>query len=150
MRVARPTVSIEALLRFYRDGLGLAVIGSFQDHEGFDGFMLGMPGSSYHLEFTCKRGHNPGLAPTQDNLLVFYLPDNTEWQAAVDRMVAHGYTIRPRNELSTGLDTEFARRFAKQHRCFSQQVFSSFFLLGLVFVFSHFLVRCWNVLRHVG
>jgi hypothetical protein len=43
------------------------------------------------LEFTCKRGHNPGLAPTQDNLLVFYLPDNTEWQAAVDRMVAHGY-----------------------------------------------------------
>jgi catechol 2,3-dioxygenase-like lactoylglutathione lyase family enzyme len=91
MRVARPTVSIEALLRFYRDGLGLEVIGSFQDHEGFDGFMLGMPGSSYHLEFTCKRGHNPGLAPTQDNLLVFYLPDNTEWQAAVDRMVAHGY-----------------------------------------------------------
>ena len=91
LRVARPTVRIEALLRFYRDGLGLVVIGSFQDHEGFDGLMLGMPGSSYHLEFTCKRGHDPGRAPTQDNLLVFYLSQNTEWQAAVDRMVAHGF-----------------------------------------------------------
>ena len=28
-------------MRFYRDGVGLTEIGSFQDHEGFDGVMLG-------------------------------------------------------------------------------------------------------------
>lgn len=91
LRVARSTDRLEDLLRFYRDGLGLVVISSFQDHEGFDGLMLGVPGASYHLEFTCKRGHQSGRAPTQENLLVFYLPDSAEWQAAVDRMAAHGY-----------------------------------------------------------
>ncbi len=95
LRVARPTERLEEVLRFYRDGLGLAVIGSFQDHEGFDGVMLGMPGASYHLEFTRKRGHQSGRAPTLDNLLVFYLPDETEWQTAVDRMIANGYEPTP-------------------------------------------------------
>jgi hypothetical protein len=30
-------------------------------------------------------------APTEDNLLVFYLPDEERWHAAVDRMIAAGY-----------------------------------------------------------
>ena len=91
LRVARPTDRLDEVLRFYRDGLGLTTVGSFEDHDGFDGFMLGIPGAYYHLEFTRKRGHTAGLAPTPDNLLVFYLPDETEWQAAVDRMFANGY-----------------------------------------------------------
>ena len=37
LRVARPTDDIETLLPFYRDGLGLAVLARFEDHEGFDG-----------------------------------------------------------------------------------------------------------------
>jgi hypothetical protein len=32
-----------------------------------------------------------GRAPTQDNLLVFYLPDTAEWRAAVERMERTGY-----------------------------------------------------------
>jgi hypothetical protein len=67
------------------------VLSSFQDHNGFDGIMLGVSGSSYHLEFTRKRGHSAGRAPTEDNLIVFYLPDQTGWQAAVDRMTSAGY-----------------------------------------------------------
>jgi hypothetical protein len=46
---------------------------------------------SYVLEFTRRRGHVAGRAPTEDNLLVFYLPDRQQWQEAVDRMVAAGY-----------------------------------------------------------
>ena len=34
------------------------------------------------------RGHTAGPAPTEDNLLVFYLPDREAWQRAVDRMMA--------------------------------------------------------------
>src|SRR5262245_61465382 len=90
LRVARPTDHLADVVRFYRDGVGLTEIGSFQDHEGFDG-MLGVPGGSYHLEFTQHRDHTAGRAPTRENLLVFYLPSGQEWQAAIDRMVGAGY-----------------------------------------------------------
>jgi catechol 2,3-dioxygenase-like lactoylglutathione lyase family enzyme len=82
---------MDAILHFYRDGLGMDVLGLFADHEGFDGVMLGFPDAGYHLEFTHTSAHAAGRAPTQDNLLVFYLPDATDWQAAVARMIAHGY-----------------------------------------------------------
>ena len=95
LRVARPTDRLDEVLRFYTDGLGLIRLGAFEDHDGFDGVMLGVPGSSYHLEFTRKRGHVAGRAPTEDNLLVFYLPDERQWREAVDRMIAAGYEPVP-------------------------------------------------------
>ena len=82
---------MEPILRFYRDGLGFEVIGSFDGHEGFDGVMLGHPGAPYHLEFTIKHGHSAGTAPSQDNLLVFYLPDDTAFRLAVERMQKQGF-----------------------------------------------------------
>lgn len=91
LRVARPTDHLDAIVAFYRDGLGLSVLGSFEDHDGFDGVMLGDPGAAYHFEFTRKRGHTAGRAPTEDNLVVFYLPDAEAWRRAVERMIAHGY-----------------------------------------------------------
>ena len=91
LRVARSSDNLEALLPFYRDGLGLSVLGHFEDHDGFDGIMLGQPSSPYHLEFTRAHGHTAGRAPTQDNLLVFYLPDADEWKAAVERMRNTGF-----------------------------------------------------------
>ena len=78
-------------MRFYRDGLGLDVLGSFDDHDGFDGVMLGRVGAPYHLELTHQRGHVVGRAPTTDHLLVFYVPDEVAWSAAIDRMKAHGH-----------------------------------------------------------
>ena len=95
LRVARPTDNFDEVMRFYIAGLGLEELGSFEDHDGFDGMMVGMFGAPYHLEFTRKRGHNAGRAPTKDNLLVFYLPDEKEWEAAVDRMVKAGYPPVP-------------------------------------------------------
>jgi catechol 2,3-dioxygenase-like lactoylglutathione lyase family enzyme len=75
LRVARPTDKLDAVVHFYRDGLGLAILYHFENHEGFDGVMLGRKGAPYHLEFTHAKGHKAGRAPTADNLLVFYLPD---------------------------------------------------------------------------
>ena len=95
LRVARPSDQLEEVVRFYIDGLGLSRLGSFEDHDGFDGAMLGVPGAAYHLEFTRKRGHRAGPAPTPDNLLVFYLPDRSSWQATVDRMIRAGYLPVP-------------------------------------------------------
>jgi catechol 2,3-dioxygenase-like lactoylglutathione lyase family enzyme len=95
LRVARPTDHLEDVVRFYSEGLGLSVLGSFMDHDGFDGVMLGLPGADYHFEFTRKHGHTPGRAPTEDNLLVFYFSDQHEWGAAADRMTAAGYQSVP-------------------------------------------------------
>ncbi len=91
LRVARPTDDLDAVVRFYREGLGFDVLNEFRDHDGFDGVMLGRAGAAYHLEFTRKSGHAAGSAPTEDNLLVFYLPDEAEWRAAVGRMERAGY-----------------------------------------------------------
>lgn len=91
LRVARPTRSLEQVVRFYRDGLGFAVLGGFEDHEGFDGVMLGHPGAPYHLEFTVERGHEAPRSPSEDNLLVFYVPGRAQWEAWVRRMEAAGF-----------------------------------------------------------
>ena len=95
LRVARPSDDLEALLRFYQQGLGLELLARFDGHDGFDGIMLGRPGAPYHLEFTRAHGHAAGRAPTADNLLVFYLPDDDAWQAAVRRMHDAGYAPVP-------------------------------------------------------
>ena len=73
IRIARPTDNLDALLPFYRDGLGFNVLYEFGGHGYFDGIMLGHPGAPYHIEFTKAHGHTAGRAPTEDNLLVFYL-----------------------------------------------------------------------------
>lgn len=91
LRVARPTDDLDAVVAFYRDGLGFEVIDGFTDHDGFDGVMLGFPGAAYHLEITRKAGHAAGRAPTEDNLLVFYLPDPAAYNRALARMQAAGH-----------------------------------------------------------
>lgn len=91
LRVARPSNNLDALLPFYRDGLGLDLLYRFEDHAGFDGIMLGRAGVPYHFEFTRAHGHDAGRAPTEDNLLAFYLPDRDDWEAAVARMRTAGF-----------------------------------------------------------
>jgi catechol 2,3-dioxygenase-like lactoylglutathione lyase family enzyme len=90
LRVARPTDDLEAVVKFYRDGLGFVVLGEFKA-ESFEGAILGHKGAPYHLEFTRKMGHKAGRAPTQDNLLVFYLPDEAQWKQAVNRLLKQGH-----------------------------------------------------------
>jgi catechol 2,3-dioxygenase-like lactoylglutathione lyase family enzyme len=91
LRLARPTDDIESNLRFYRDGLGLQLLYRFENHDGFDGVMLGVPGQGYHLEITRHRQHVAGRAPTLDNLIVFYLPDAKDFLEALDRLARAGY-----------------------------------------------------------
>jgi hypothetical protein len=95
LRVARATNQLPDVVRFYRDGFAFEVLGSFENHEGFDGVMLGHRDAGYHLEFTHHRGERVAGAPTRENLLVFYLPDRAEWAVALGRMKAHGYLPVP-------------------------------------------------------
>ncbi len=95
LRVARATDHMGAIMRFYRDGLGFELLGSFENHGGFDGVMLGHRSLGYHLEFTQQRGHRAGRAPNPESLLVFYLPDDDDWRRAVARMHACGLESLP-------------------------------------------------------
>jgi hypothetical protein len=91
IRVARPTDNLAAIAKMYAAGLGFSVLTAFRDHQGFDGIILGHPKQPYHLEFTSQRGHQVGKAPTQDHLLVFYVPDQEIWKADCAQMVAAGF-----------------------------------------------------------
>jgi catechol 2,3-dioxygenase-like lactoylglutathione lyase family enzyme len=95
LRVARSSDNLDKLLPFYRDGLGLDVLYRFEGHDGYDGIMLGREGGPYHFEFTSRPGHVARRAPTEDNLLIFYLPDIADWRAAIERMNATGFTSVP-------------------------------------------------------
>ena len=59
LRVARPTDHLTAIVEMYATGLDFIVLAQFEDHDGFDGIILGHPQQPYHLEFTTQRG-TPG------------------------------------------------------------------------------------------
>lgn len=98
VRIARPTDQLEKVVQFYSEGLGFKILGSFEDHEGYDGIMLGLPDFPYHLEFTSHKNGSPSPAPTRDNLLVLYIPDKTAINAIENRLKSMYYfPVEPEN-----------------------------------------------------
>jgi uncharacterized glyoxalase superfamily protein PhnB len=108
VRMARPTNKMEALVHFYTEGLGLQVIGSFKDHAGYDGVMLGHPSLSWHLEFTHHKKGSSCPAPSRDNLLVLYFETTESYQEAVSKMKQAGaIETEPENSYWAGKSTSF-------------------------------------------
>lgn len=98
VRIARPTNQLLKVIQFYTEGLGLPQLSSFTNHAGYSGVMVGLPNREYHLEFTQHEAGSSGLAPTKDNLLVFYIPDPDEVNNAVTRLHNLGYSpVLPEN-----------------------------------------------------
>jgi hypothetical protein len=95
MRVARPTDNLAAIAEMYAKGLGFAVLAEFKDHRGFDGVILGHPRQRHHIEFTSQREHQVGKAPTQDHLLIFYVPNKDEWEGGWAQMKSAGFREVP-------------------------------------------------------
>jgi catechol 2,3-dioxygenase-like lactoylglutathione lyase family enzyme len=71
VRVARPTRDLERASAFYRDAVGLPVLSSFADHEGYSGVILGVPDATHQLELVLHAGLEP--SPTAEDQLVLYL-----------------------------------------------------------------------------
>jgi len=90
LRIARPSRDLEAARAFYTSGLGLQVLFSFEEHEGFDGVILGFPAWPYELELTRNRSRPAIPQPTEEDLLVFNLTDETAWDAAVRQLRRFG------------------------------------------------------------
>jgi catechol 2,3-dioxygenase-like lactoylglutathione lyase family enzyme len=104
LRVARHTKRLDQLVAFYRDGIGLAEIGGFGGHDGYDGVFLAIPGTGAHLEFTAG-GEHAVPAPHPESLLVLYLGEVGAVQDVMRRLsvepvspanpywAAHGITV---------------------------------------------------------
>ena len=94
VRVARHTSRLTEIVSFYRDGLGLRELGRFEDHDGYDGVFLDLPGTNAHLEFTSGGGHS-APAPHEETLLVLYLGGEREVADACQRIGAK--RVQPAN-----------------------------------------------------
>jgi catechol 2,3-dioxygenase-like lactoylglutathione lyase family enzyme len=70
-RFARHTNNLEKIEQFYTSILGLELIGSFKDHNNYDGIFLGKPNLNWHLEFT-KSKETTQFNFGEEDYLVFY------------------------------------------------------------------------------
>lgn len=85
VRIARQSGRLDEVVAFYRDGIGLPEIGRFSGHAGYDGVMLGIPGTGAHLEFTAT-GHVAPPRPHVEDLLVLYLGDRSSVDDVLSRL----------------------------------------------------------------
>jgi prolyl oligopeptidase len=53
--------------------------------------MVGHPKHHYHLEFTTHTKEKTGQAPSLENLLVFYVPDESEYKNAISIISNSGF-----------------------------------------------------------
>ena len=95
LRIARPVSDLARSTELYCRGLGLRILGSFHDSDGFDGVMLGVPDASYHFEFTYCRIHPIAPSPTAEDVTVLYVPDKAEWDARCISMATSGFRQVP-------------------------------------------------------
>lgn len=93
IRIARPTVNLERILKFYEEGLLLKRIGEFHDHDAYSGVMLGMPDAGVHLEFTEHAETSVYPKPSKDSLLVFYFKSAEQRNEYAQRLMNLGHAV---------------------------------------------------------
>ncbi len=91
IRIARATNDLNRITDLYKKGLGLTILGSFQNHSGFDGVMLGNPKVDYHFEFTFEHGKSAPLSNSAENLVIFYIPERQEAEKLKVDMISAGF-----------------------------------------------------------
>jgi catechol 2,3-dioxygenase-like lactoylglutathione lyase family enzyme len=91
LRITRPTNRLTEIVALYTLGLGMQVLGHFENHEGYDGAMIGHAHQAYHLEFTHEHGAANEAAPSAEHMLVFYEPDPDLWRERCAVMLHAGF-----------------------------------------------------------
>lgn len=77
LRYARHTNRLQELESFYTEIAGLEKLGSFKNHNGYDGIFLGHKYANWHLEFTASKDF-PKSKFDDDDMLVFYVNSKIE------------------------------------------------------------------------
>ena len=91
IRIAKPVRDLMLTEKMYTQGLKLTLLGKFENHEGFDGIMLGTSGMNYDFEFTHCKTHEIIPTSTCEDLVVLYEPNYEKWQKMCDDMINAGF-----------------------------------------------------------
>ena len=115
MRTARPTAALDRMRRFYELLVGLPVLWSFDDHDGFDGIVFGVPDERAQLELV-NAPHDIVPQPTIEDALVLFCEPTTAItiaerlrEADVEEVPEDAADLNPfwpRNRASTFLDPD--------------------------------------------
>lgn len=93
LRWARSSSHYDDTIVFYRDVVGLAVIGEFTGSFGEDGTIFGLPDTGVQMEVV--RAHPGDATSGTFDQLVLYLDDGDAVTAATARLRAHGFEPDP-------------------------------------------------------
>jgi catechol 2,3-dioxygenase-like lactoylglutathione lyase family enzyme len=87
-RFARHTNDLEQIKSFYIAILGFELLGTFENHNGYDGVFIGKSNENWHLEFT-KTKEVISFEFKEDDILVFYPASKTEFDLLVHKLQSH-------------------------------------------------------------
>jgi catechol 2,3-dioxygenase-like lactoylglutathione lyase family enzyme len=90
LRWVRSSSHYDDTVAFYRDLVGLPVVGSFQASFGEDGTIFGLPGTATHMEIV--RSDDGAVPADRFDQIVFYLADDSSLARAVEPLLAAGIT----------------------------------------------------------
>ncbi|KAF2513853.1 VOC family protein [Flavobacterium foetidum] len=92
LRVARHTDNLDEIEKFYVQILGFERLGSFENHDNYDGIFIGKPDLDWHFEFT-KSKTKANHIFDEDDVIVLYPKEILEYNHLIDNIL--------RNNIST-------------------------------------------------
>lgn len=91
-RVARHTNDLDKIKTFYTTVLGFEVLGSFENHDSYNGLFLGKPNLDWHLEFT-KSDEIIEFNYNKDDILVFYPNTIIEYNHLIEKVLSNSIEL---------------------------------------------------------
>ena len=89
-RYARHTNNLREIVNFYTNIIGLEILGSFKNHNDYNGFFLGIKDMNWHLEFT-ESNEKANHIADEDDLIVFYFNSKKEIDLILQKAKKAGY-----------------------------------------------------------
>ncbi|MES2543300.1 MAG: VOC family protein [Bacteroidota bacterium] len=97
LRVARHTDDLEKIKAFYIDILEFELLGSFENHDKYDGIFIGKSDLDWHFEFT-KSNEKAKHIFDKDDLLVLYPVSILEYNKLINNLLNNNIsTINSKN-----------------------------------------------------
>lgn len=91
-RIARHCNNLKSIIEFYTQVIGLKVLGSFENHDNYDGVFLGKVGLDWHLEFTTSLEQSKHQFD-EDDILVFYPSSQQEYETIINNIKQNNISI---------------------------------------------------------
>lgn len=92
LRVARHTNDLEKIKVFYLSILQFELLGSFNNHDSYDGIFIGIPNLDWHFEFTQSLDHTIHHF-SEDDIIVLYPETIKNYNSLIDSVLKSGVSI---------------------------------------------------------